>query len=278
MLNNRLLSSFPLFISLFFSFKSSFFFHIFCIHLVSFLVFWEFLRMIEFEKNINLRKRSQVKNNFFLTRQKLNLKNYSIIFTIQVIFLLNYINFIILSFLIFFLLIITVLYLKSLQIKSLLILIYLIIPFMFLINMRNLDNFYSIFSLLILIVISSDIGGFFFGKLIGGPKIFKITSPNKTYSGLFGGIFFSIISCSFFFNKSDFNLNFFFLIILLSLGSQFGDYLESRLKRSVCVKESSNLIPGHGGVLDRVDGALFLLNIFFFLNLINFELNKIFIV
>tara|TARA_A100001015_G_scaffold268819_1_gene319959 strand:+ start:242 stop:895 length:654 start_codon:yes stop_codon:yes gene_type:complete len=108
---------------------------------------------------------------------------------------------------------------------------------------------------LIIGCISSDIGGFIFGKILKGPKLTKI-SPNKTISGVFGSIIFTII----FFNlfllilTNQINLYLIIVAILISIGCQFGDLFFSFLKRKAKIKDTGNFLPGHGGVLDRLDG------------------------
>lgn len=105
--------------------------------------------------------------------------------------------------------------------------------------------------------ISSDIGGFFFGKLFKGPKLTKI-SPNKTYSGALGSLIFSGISFGvlmFIFTK-NFNLAILLVGAITSIGSQTGDLFFSYLKRKAKIKDTGNLLPGHGGILDRLDSLL----------------------
>ena len=122
----------------------------------------------------------------------------------------------------------------------------------------------------------SDIGGYIFGKIFKGKKLTKI-SPNKTYSGAIGSI---ILSCSslllinslqvFFLNKLLINfleLNFLFFTILISFVCQLGDLFASFLKRKINIKNISNILPGHGGVLDRIDGLIFVLIFCFLLKL-----------
>ena len=142
--------------------------------------------------------------------------------------------------------------------------------------MNNTDNNSPIVLIFLLaICISTDIGGYFFGKLFKGKKLTKI-SPNKTYSGLIGSYFFSIIVFIFFYNFYEFNLNFLILTILLSTISQLGDLFFSYLKRSAKIKDTGNILPGHGGLLDRIDGIIFSIpigiNIYIFLK---FNENKI---
>lgn len=114
-----------------------------------------------------------------------------------------------------------------------------------------------IFYISLLGCIASDIGGFIFGKTFKGPKITKI-SPNKTYSGSIGSICFSIVTVIFLtFNfYSLIDLNIILLGIIISIFCQIGDLLFSFLKRKAKIKDTGNFFPGHGGVLDRIDGIL----------------------
>ena len=110
----------------------------------------------------------------------------------------------------------------------------------------------------VLVAILSDIGGLIFGKIFKGRKLTNI-SPNKTISGSIGSLIFSLALIPFFMKELVFN-NFLTLItitILISTTSQLGDLFISLLKRKAKVKDTSNLLPGHGGVLDRVDGIIF---------------------
>ena len=113
--------------------------------------------------------------------------------------------------------------------------------------------FYSI-----LVAILSDIGGLLFGKTFKGKKLTKI-SPNKTISGAIGSFIFSLLLVPFFYE--DFNLNNILILslitITISATSQLGDLFVSLLKRQAKVKDTSDLLPGHGGFLDRVDGIIF---------------------
>ena len=124
----------------------------------------------------------------------------------------------------------------------------------------------EIILILIITCVFSDIGGYIFGKLIGGPKLSKI-SPNKTISGSIGSIFFTIIgTCLFvlFLNKIDkdpilleFSIVFLIWLIMMSVFCQVGDLFISYLKRKANVKDTGKILPGHGGILDRVDGMIF---------------------
>jgi phosphatidate cytidylyltransferase len=125
----------------------------------------------------------------------------------------------------------------------------------------------------------SDIGGYFFGKTFKGKKLTKI-SPNKTYSGSIGSIFLSTTSLiflelikKFLFEENLINFyefKYFFITILISIVCQLGDLYVSFWKRKIKIKNISNLLPGHGGVLDRVDGLIFVLIFCFIINKIGF--------
>ena len=119
---------------------------------------------------------------------------------------------------------------------------------------------YGIISLLWLLVIValSDIGAYYVGKKFGSRK-FSPTSPNKTIEGVFGGIFLAtLIGAVVIHTSSEITfLKSLIVALLTSISSIFGDLFESYLKREAGVKDSGNIIPGHGGILDRVDGYLF---------------------
>ena len=129
---------------------------------------------------------------------------------------------------------------------------------------------YLYFIMIIFICIFTDIGGYIFGNLFKGPKLTKI-SPNKTYSGVIGGYLFSIIFIVLFFNYSNeiseiinikatakaLSFNNFILTIFISTISQLGDISVSYFKRKSKIKDTGKIIPGHGGLLDRIDGMLF---------------------
>ena len=110
----------------------------------------------------------------------------------------------------------------------------------------------------VLVAIMSYIGGLVFGKIFKGKKLTKI-SPNKTFSGSIGSFIFSVSLIPFFY-KSQIDqdlLSIFLITICISLTSQLGDLFISLLKRKAKVKNTSDLLPGHGGVLDRIDGIIF---------------------
>ena len=130
------------------------------------------------------------------------------------------------------------------------------------------DKSLDFFLFIIIICVSTDLGGYIFGKIFKGPKLTKI-SPNKTYSGMLGSYFLAIIVSYIFmltiikvpeeFLKNIYinNLLFFVLIFLVSSVSQIGDLIISFFKRYSKIKDTGKIIPGHGGMLDRLDGMIF---------------------
>ena len=128
-----------------------------------------------------------------------------------------------------------------------------------------------VFFLYILSVcICSDIGGYIIGKTIAGRKLIKI-SPNKTISGSVGSFCFSILPLLLFYDsnpsKYSYSINNFLLCLEISLVCQLGDLFISYLKRKAKVKDTGRILPGHGGVLDRIDGIIFAISfVFIYLN------------
>ena len=129
---------------------------------------------------------------------------------------------------------------------------------------RN-EGEYNIFILIIIVCIGTDIGGYVFGKLLKGPKLTKI-SPNKTYSGMFGSFILSIFFAHIYFKNPSFfsflvvdkiELQTIYFVILISIISQIGDIVISFFKRKSKLKNTGRIIPGHGGLLDRIDGMIF---------------------
>ena len=132
----------------------------------------------------------------------------------------------------------------------------------------NISGLKIILFILLFGCIASDIGGFIFGKLLKGPKLTKI-SPNKTYSGALGSVFFSVLTIStlFSFYLEIFNYKIVLISLITTIFCQLGDLVFSFLKRKAKIKDTGGLLPGHGGVLDRLDG-IFLGLPFGFLGLI----------
>ena len=119
----------------------------------------------------------------------------------------------------------------------------------------NISGLKIILFILLIGCVASDIGGFIFGKLFKGPKITKI-SPNKTYSGSIGSILSTtlVVSFLFMFYLQNFNYKIILIAITTSIFCQLGDLFFSYLKRKAKLKDTGNFFPGHGGVLDRLDG------------------------
>ena len=139
--------------------------------------------------------------------------------------------------------------------------LYLAIPMIALIWMRRDDAGIVVLIWLLLIVWATDIAGILAGKAIGGPKLWPRISPNKTWSGAVAGVVAAAIVGAITAGlREKATLG---IMIPLSIGlsviSQFGDLAESAVKRYYGVKDTGNLIPGHGGILDRIDGLLLVL-------------------
>jgi len=130
----------------------------------------------------------------------------------------------------------------------------------------SLDKTFVFF--VIIICVATDVGGYFFGRILKGPKLTKI-SPKKTYNGVIGGYFLSLVSFLIIINSSDYfnaSIKYFLLIFLISTVSQIGDIIISYFKRLSNIKDTGKIIPGHGGLLDRIDGMIFVFPIVYFIN------------
>jgi len=130
------------------------------------------------------------------------------------------------------------------------------------------------FLLIIIICIFTDIGGYLFGNIFKGPKLTRI-SPKKTISGVFGGFLLSLIAGLIFTNyflidQKIFNEDLFLLLVILfiSMISQIGDLIISYFKRKAKLKDSGKIIPGHGGLLDRIDGMIFVFPICYLISVL----------
>ncbi len=109
---------------------------------------------------------------------------------------------------------------------------------------------------LVLVVVATDVFGYFAGRFIGGPKFWPAVSPKKTWSGTVAGWISAFAIGLVFRTFTDAGVDLPWVSVLLSMASQMGDIAESALKRKMGVKDSSNLLPGHGGLFDRFDGML----------------------
>ena len=143
--------------------------------------------------------------------------------------------------------------------------IFIVISFYTMFRIRNeFDKDYFHLLLVIIICASTDIGGYLFGNIFKGPKLTKI-SPKKTYSGVIGSFLLSIIFTNLFLEfssnlqTSEFTKEMFLFILLVSFVSQLGDLIISYFKRKSKMKDTGTIIPGHGGILDRIHGVIFAL-------------------
>ena len=152
---------------------------------------------------------------------------------------------------------------SKLNIQKILGLFFITISFYTIFKIRNdFNQDYFHILLIATICVSTDTGGYIFGKLLKGPKLTKL-SPNKTYAGVIGSFLLSIIITILFF---ELLLNFhifrfteetLIFILVVSFVSQIGDLIISYFKRLSKIKDTGNIIPGHGGLLDRIDGMIF---------------------
>ena len=151
--------------------------------------------------------------------------------------------------------------------------VFLFFSFLCIYNLRiNSDDNYIFFLFIVVICVSTDIGGYVFGKSFKGPKITKY-SPNKTFSGVLGGFTFSISSMLIFyniFNEPNLSVKLTVLTLMISLISQLGDVIISIFKRKANIKDTGKIIPGHGGLLDRIDGMIFAFPFSYIIILTNF--------
>ena len=240
---------------------------IFLTQIILFLANWELLRMLEYRKK-KLDKLSYT--NCFLSRCRIPLEDYIMLFFIN-LFILS----IILSSIFFQLVTITILICWILininEIKKYVFLIYPSSAFCFLILFRIEGVLIDYLFFIVLFAMLVDMSAFFVGRRVGGKKLAINISPGKTISGSIGGIIFPSIICSVLYYDINNIHNVIFLTIFLSIISQLGDLLESKLKRFCSVKDSSNLIPGHGGVLDRLDSILLLIIVVSIMKLMDYN-------
>ena len=223
-----------------------------------FLTSWEILRLLEFK---SLEKEKGDRNNFLLSRCQI--RKYDCILIILLnsfVFLLNF-TFIAPQILCFILISICVLKLIEISTVKIIYLLYITLAFIFLNKMSQSSEFISFIFFIVFFSMLVDVSAYFIGSIIGGPKIMPNVSPNKTIAGCIGGIVVPTFFCIIFFFKNSGILNIIYLSLLFSVISQAGDFIESGFKRYCRVKDSSNIIPGHGGLLDRFD-SIFALIIF----------------
>ncbi|MBF0135004.1 MAG: phosphatidate cytidylyltransferase [Magnetococcus sp. DMHC-1] len=139
-------------------------------------------------------------------------------------------------------------------------LLYCAMPLVLILQIRALPQGPAWLGMLLLIIWGTDIGAFFTGKLFGKRKLAPHLSPGKTWAGFYGGTGVGVLVgwwAADFFSVANNSLHVILLGLLLSLAGQLGDLVESMVKREAGVKDSGSLIPGHGGLLDRLDSLLF---------------------
>ncbi len=265
----RFLSSIFLFFPLFLIFSENDLIFLIIIQILLSLSLWEFIRLKNFRDF--LKKNGKIEPYLLISRQKISSLDFLIIFKINLLSLIfYYLNYIlIILILIFF--IFYLYFILKFNFEKVLGIVYCSTPFFILLNLRNDENYYEFIFYIFFFAILTDVSSYFFGKIIKGKKIFPLISAGKTFSGTIGGI---LVPCIFlyfmFFNSANVYLVL-FTSIFFSMVVQLGDLLESYFKRLCDVKDSSNLIPGHGGVLDRFDGLFLLVIVIFILKILNFN-------
>tara|TARA_A100000164_G_C21883961_1_gene761745 strand:+ start:615 stop:1268 length:654 start_codon:yes stop_codon:yes gene_type:complete len=201
--------------------------------------------------NVNLKKRFITSISLFILLFLMFIDNLILGYILILIGVFSFLEFTNIS---------KIIFIKKKSIQFFINLIFLVYIFtfcsFFLVSSYYVHLKFLIFTVLIT-CISSDIGGYVFGKIFKGPKLTKI-SPNKTVSGSAGSFIFSLILISLIFylvtNKFDFSI--LILGFMTSFGCQLGDLFFSFLKRKSYLKDTGNILPGHGGILDRIDGII----------------------
>ena len=266
---SRFVSSIFLFFPLLLLFSKNDLIFLFIIQILLSLSLWEFIRLKNFRDF--LRKKQKIEPYFLISRQKISSLDFLVIFKINLLSLIFYYSnyFLIILILIFF--IFYLYFILKFNFEKVLGIVYCSTPFFILLNLRNDENYYEFIFYILFFTILTDVFSYFSGKIIKGKKIFPSISAGKTFSGTIGGI---LIPCTLlyfmFINKVDVYLVL-FTSIFLSIVVQLGDLLESYFKRLCDVKDSSSLIPGHGGILDRFDGLFLLVIVIFILKILNFN-------
>tara|TARA_B100001121_G_scaffold301071_1_gene311719 strand:+ start:1216 stop:1851 length:636 start_codon:yes stop_codon:yes gene_type:complete len=149
--------------------------------------------------------------------------------------------------------------------------IFLLFSFYTTSEIREYTSF-EYFLFIISVCVFTDIGGYTFGKLLKGPKLTKI-SPNKTYTGVFGSFLLPLVAgliYVYYFGNREIvetdNFSIFLIIIFISFISQIGDLIISYFKRKAKLKDTGKILPGHGGLLDRIDGLVFVMPLIYLLS------------
>jgi phosphatidate cytidylyltransferase len=151
--------------------------------------------------------------------------------------------------------------------------LFVVIPVLCLSYIIHFDNWLNLFIGLIILNFMVDTAAYFTGKKFGKHKLWEAVSPKKTIEGLIGGVFFSVLATSLYWNAFVDKVTIFTVLFftVVACCSQVGDLAQSKLKRQFEIKDSSSLIPGHGGVYDRVDSLLFVAPLYAFYLMANFR-------
>ena len=151
------------------------------------------------------------------------------------------------------------LYLKSLKKISFFLGLYFLFPILAISNLVHHNEWINLIFLLVLFNSAVDTGAWLAGKNFGKHKLWPSVSPKKTIEGAVGGVIISVLIASVcsYYMLEKLSVSIVLCFALLSVLAQMGDLIESKFKRQLKIKDSSNLIPGHGGIYDRIDSLLF---------------------
>ena len=267
-LSLRILSSFFLILLISCLFLNDNFFFPIIIHSLVSLSIWEFLRLLNYRNSDRI---SSDKGNFFLSRQRLNYSDFLVIILINLFISSMIFSAFAISFFLVFCLLFIFFFLKY-KLSKLIGIFYVSSPYCVLILLSRDLNYQDFLILVLFYAVATDTSSFLVGRFLKGRKIAPKISPGKTISGSVGGIIIpSLISLLIFKETYDSVIMIVVTSIIFSIIVQVGDLIESYYKRVCFVKESSNLIPGHGGVLDRFDGLTLLIVFVYILKLLNFK-------
>lgn len=264
----RVFSSFFLILLISCLFLNDNFFFPIIIHSLVSLSIWEFLRLLNYRNSDRI---SSDKGNFFLSRQRLNYSDFLVIILINLFISSMILSAFAISFFLVFCFLFIFFFLKF-KLSKIIGIFYVSSPYCVLILLSRDLNYQDFLILILFYAVVTDTSSFLVGSFLKGRKIAPKISPGKTISGSVGGLIIpSLISLLIFIETYDSVIMIVVTSIIFSIIVQVGDLIESYYKRVCFVKESSNLIPGHGGVLDRFDGLALLIVFVYILKLLNFK-------